>query len=128
MEKKTKLKRIEVLVTLTSKGVKTFQKKNSTDNWPPNVDGERRDLVYLGATTIDQLVALATNELKKYYYNGLHGKFTTFGIPYVRQGDNVQLVDKVLPERNGTYKCKSVEYSGGVGGLRQIIELDYKIS
>ena len=73
------------------------------------------------------MVALATIELKKYYYTGFRGHFTTLGIPFVKMGDNAVIVDSVLPERNGTYKIKSVEYTGGVEGLRQKIELDYKI-
>jgi hypothetical protein len=39
----------------------------------------------------------------------------------------VKLIDDKLPERNGVYKIKAVEYKGGTGGLRQVIELDYKI-
>ena len=37
------------------------------------------------------------------------------------------LRDNILPERNGKYKVKGVQYSGGVGGHRQEIILDYKI-
>lgn len=37
------------------------------------------------------------------------------------------LIDKTLPERSGYYKVKSVRYTGGVNGLRQEINLDYKI-
>jgi hypothetical protein len=44
------------------------------------------------------------------------------------QGDNVTLVDNILPERNGTYKLKAVKYTGGMSGLRQEISLDSKIS
>jgi hypothetical protein len=42
-------------------------------------------------------------------------------------GDNVQLIDNTLPERNGLYKVRSVEYTGGFSGLRQVVELDYLI-
>lgn len=66
------------------------------------------------------------NELKKYFYTGFRGKFLTFAIPFVKQGDYVQLIDAILPERNGTYKVKGVEYSGGTSGNRQSIMLDYK--
>jgi hypothetical protein len=48
-------------------------------------------------------------------------------MPFVKQGDNVYLIDKSLPERSGYYKVKSVRYTGGVNGLRQEINLDYKI-
>jgi hypothetical protein len=95
---------------------------------PPNTGGERRTLHFLGAKTTNELAKLAENELRKYYYTGLKGKFVTFGIPYVRHGDNVDILDAILPERNGRYKVKAVQYSGGVIGLRQEIELDYLIT
>ena len=82
---------------------------------------------YPGAKTIEDLKSQATAEIKKYYYTGLKGKFTTFGIPFTKVGDNAQIVDPILPERNGLYKVKSVDYSAGVNGIRQVIELDYKI-
>lgn len=128
-QKKTIKERLEVLVTFRSGGDKPeviVGGKNKP--FPPNTGGERRTLHFLGAKTTDELATLAEQELRKYYYTGLKGKFTTFGIPYVRHGDNVDILDTVLPERNGRYKVRSVSYSGGVDGLRQEIELDYLIT
>jgi hypothetical protein len=125
---KTKKVRLEVLVTFQngSDTPTNFIKIKGID-YPPNTGGERRTLFFPGAKSIAELEQLAADELRKYYYTGFKGKFTTFGLPFVRMGDNVQLVDTILPERNGTYKVRSVEYTGGMGGLRQNIELDYKI-
>lgn len=127
--KKTKSERLEVLVTQQNgKFVITQKPPGQKADFAPNTAGERRTLYFWNVTDAKALGELATNELQKYYYTGFKGKFTTIGLPYVRQGDNVQLIDPILPERNGTYKVKSVHYTGGVGGLRQEIELDYKIS
>jgi hypothetical protein len=49
-------------------------------------------------------------------------------MPFVRHGDNVKIINPALPDQDGTYKVKKVVYSGGVGGLRQEIHLDFKIS
>lgn len=126
---KTRKIRLEVLVTFRNGSDTPTVVVGSKDNpVPPNTGGERRTLHFLGATTTDELATLATNELKKYYYTGLKGKFITFGIPYVKHGDNVDLLDAILPERNGRYKVKSVQYTGGVDALRQEIELDYLIT
>jgi hypothetical protein len=125
---KTKRTRLEVLCTLRN-GSDTpdyFVKKKGED-YPPNTGGERMTLPYPGARSIEELKAMALPELKKYYYSGFKGKFTTFGIPFVKTGDNVNLVDPILPERNGRYKVKSVEYNLGMGGIRQIVQLDYKL-
>lgn len=125
---KTKKTRLEVLVTLRNGSDQpTYYVKKKGEDYPPNTGGERMTLTYPFANTMDELKSLATAELKKYYYTGFKGRFTTFGIPFVKTGDNVQIVDPVLPERNGLYKVKSVEYKGGFEGLRQTVQLDYKI-
>jgi hypothetical protein len=97
-------------------------------NYAANVSGERRTLHFWNVPTTDKLIELATAELKKYYYTGLKGKFLTFGMPLVRQGDNVDILNPVLPEVNGRYKVKGVRYTGGINGLKQEIELDYLIT
>jgi hypothetical protein len=126
---KTKRKRLEVLVTFRGgSSTPTVVVGSKETPLPPNTGGERRTLHFLGAKTTNELAKLAENELRKYYYTGLKGKFVTFGIPYVRHGDNVDILDAILPERNGRYKVKAVQYSGGVIGLRQEIELDYLIT
>ena len=124
---KTKNKRIEVLVTLQNDKVISKVVKQG-DKPDPNTDGERRTFTFLEAKNESDLIRLATEALRKYYYSGLKGKFTTFGTPYVQFGDQCQIINKILPEQNGIYKIKGVEYSGGVEGMRQIIELDYKVN
>lgn len=123
---KTKKIRLEVLVTLFN-GKELRKVIPKGERTPESTEGERRTLFFPGATTSQQLGDLAIAELKKYYYTGLKGKFTTFGIPFVKQGDNVNILDSVLPERNGLYKVKQADYKGGIEGLRQEITLDYLI-
>jgi hypothetical protein len=124
---KVKNSRIEVLVTL--QGDKVISKSvKSGDKPDPNTDGERRTFTFLEAKSEDDLIRLATEALKKYYYSGLKGKFTTFGTPYVQFGDQCQIINNKLPEQNGVYKIKGVEYSGGIEGMRQVIQLDYKVN
>lgn len=127
-QKKTKKERLEVLVTIRNgEFVSSVKSPGKPADFAPNTAGERRTLYFWDVKDANTLIQLATDELKKYYYTGMRGKFTVFGLPFVRMGDNVKLVDPVLPERNGTYKVKSTRYSGGINGLRQEIELDYKI-
>lgn len=123
---KTRIKRLEVLVTANKDG--TYTTTPMGQNPPDNLDvGEMITMYYWNVADAKTLGGYAMEELKKHHYNGLRGKFTTFGLPFVKHGDNVTLQDMVLHDRNGTYKVKRVTYRGGVEGLRQDITLDYLI-
>jgi len=125
---KTKRRRISVLVTIKN-GVRQPDYVIQPGQPPPeNIEGERRTYFDPGAKTVTELGNNAYNHLVKFYYDGFRGTFTTFGIPFVQQGDNADVRDPVLPERDGLYKIKKVEYSGGINGLRQIIHIDYRIN
>jgi hypothetical protein len=125
---KTKCKRLEVLLTLRDgSDIPIIFHKNKDEKYPENLGGERYTIPWPGTKTMEELIAKATDEIKKYYYSGFRGKFTTFGIPVVKMGDNIQIYDPKLPERNGLYKCKGVDYEAGIGGIRQAVQLDYLI-
>ncbi len=125
-QKKTKNERLEVLV-YNKNGELVGVKKEKGKSFPENKEGERRTFFFKGITSADTMIQRAKEKLNNYYYSGYRGTFTTFGIPFTRSGDNIYIIDKALPERSGYYKVKSVRYTGGVNGLRQEIEVDYKI-
>lgn len=125
----TRKKKLMVFIWADPK-TQTFKSKTITDTSqiPANQAGERYTFFYPYAKTVEQLTQLAINELQKKYYTGFKGSFTTYGMPYIPYGDNILLIDKVMPDRNGVYKVKSVTYTGGVGvGVRQQIFLDYLV-
>lgn len=126
--KKTKRKRISVLVTIKNGRRQPDIIIEPGTQVPENIEGERTTFFDPGAKTATQLGDNAYNHLVKYYYDGFRGTVTTFGIPFIRQGDNANIKDPVLPERDGLYKIKKVDYSGGINGLRQILHLDYRIN
>ena len=130
--KKTKKQKLEVLVTIKhypkiGELPYTIREIKRDDVKPENTEGERREFFFPTETTVSGLAVAAYEQLKKFNYTGFKGGFTTFGLPFMKQGDTAILSDEVLPERNGRYRIKSVEYTGGVDGLRQIIKLDYKL-
>ena len=125
--KKTTSKRLEIIVYTDRKGTFKYVEKTSNKSFPENVQGERRTFYFNNVKSVTDLFNKGVDQLKKYYYTGFKGKFTTFAIPFIKLGDNVNLLDDKLPERNGRYKVKGVEYTGGIDGHRQIIELDYLI-
>jgi len=125
---KTTTRKLMVFVSLDSQGKLTGKKITNTSEIPQNTGGQRMSFFYPWATTVDELIKLATAQLEKKYYTGFKGSFTTFGIPFIPMGDNIKIEDPVLTDRNGTYKVKSVTYMSGVSiGQKQIITLDYKI-
>ena len=124
---KTKEERLTVLVYFDKNGVAQYKEKKKGEDLPENVEGERRKLFYPNVKSAKELFEKGKAELEKYYYTGFKGKFTTFAIPYVQMGDNVIIKDRLMPDRDGKYKVKSVTYTGGVNGHRQIIELHYKM-
>jgi hypothetical protein len=126
---KTKHQRLECLVTYQNgKFTAKINPPGQNADFPANYTGERRCLYFWNVTDPNKLVALAKSELQRYYYSGLRGKFTTFGVPFVRQGDIADIYDTILPERNGRYMIKSVQYKFSVNdGLRQVVELDYRV-
>lgn len=92
-----------------------------------DVNGELRTIqVYnLVRTDIDKI---GNEALEKYKYEGFRGSFTTFLQPMVRHGQAIELIDPLIPDRSGTYLVRRVVTTFGMGGGRQEITLDRKIS
>lgn len=88
--------------------------------------GEIRTLYFWNIKTEAELIELATQRLKRFYFEGWRGTFDTFLQPRVKQGDAVELTNRILPEQKGTYLVKSVIPTTKRGG-RQTIELDIRI-
>lgn len=117
---KTKTKRLSCF------GVWQFGDVQIYDTKPAGWEGEQRTL-NLPAKTLDELKNLVKKNAYKLIYQGFKGEFTTFGLPYVRHGDNIILRDTILPDRNGTYKAKKNTISFGMNGFRQTIEIDMRV-
>lgn len=126
--KRTSTKKLMVFLRADKSGNIVSKKITNTSQIPQNEGGQRVTFFFPFAKTTTELTELAKNELIKKYYTGFRGSFTTFGIPYIPFGDNIIIRDPVLPDRDGTYKIKAVQYMGGVGiGIRQTLILDYRI-
>lgn len=117
----------KVELTETNANGRQKTKKKRLETFVGKKEGEVRTLYFYGVDTEAKLKALAEQELRKFYYTGYSGNFTTFGLPSVRHGDEAKIKDIVLPERNGGYLIKAVEKSFGVEGFRQIITLHLKL-
>ena len=128
---KTKQASTEILI-YNNAGQFSFIKKEKGANFPTkylNDIGERFTFnIYSPIDDVNTLFEYGKKQLQKKYYDGFKGSFTTFGIPYVKHGDTVKIIDMVLTERTGEYKVKGVKAHGGFGtGYRQEIILDHKL-
>lgn len=90
-------------------------------------DSEKRQLLVYGISDITKLKDFAQNNLNRVSFEGYRGSITVFGLPSVRHGDLIKIIDDKFPERNGVYLCKEVEKKFGMNGFRQEIFLDMKI-
>jgi hypothetical protein len=90
--------------------------------------GETRTLYFYNVSEVE-LAKLANEQLTKLTYEGFRGSFTTFLEPMVKHGQAIHILDRIIPDRSGTYLVRKVvtRYGMGIGG-RQIITLDRKIS
>lgn len=111
----------------TNKNGTKKTKKERLEVFVGDKDGELRTLHYADKS-VEEMKVLGERELRRFFYTGYFGSFTTFGLPKVKHGDEVVLEDKILPERNGSYLVKSVKTTFGQGGFRQDVELHLKLS
>lgn len=121
-KRKTKQTRLQVFVSYEN------GKLVVKDSKPSGYDGEVRTLYFWNVTSKEKLAKHAENAINKIQFTGYRGDFTTFGLPSVRHGDGAIIRDKLIPEREGTYLVKAVKKVFGMGGFRQSLQLDFKIS
>lgn len=88
---------------------------------------EYYNFYFKDVTDAGDLTTKGQTYLNRYQYDGYRGSFTTFGLPFIEHGNIITLTDSLMPERNGNYIVKGVNYSYGTNsGLRQNIDLHFR--
>jgi phage protein D len=92
-------------------------------------DGATRSVFFTGVKTKAELEQLATNELKKYKYDGYQGKLTTFAQPYIQPGYTAVITDPEYSQRSGSYYVEAVntEFTTSAG-IKRTIEIGPKVN
>jgi hypothetical protein len=113
-------------VNLLLKGIIMLSNNTKKEIEIGDKEGEQRTFHYYDKdeTTVRGLLKAEEERLR---YDGYKGSVTLFGLPFVQHGDKVTIVDKVYPEREGTYLVKKVSVKFGQGGYRQEVELETKL-
>jgi hypothetical protein len=122
---KTKKQRLEVTITNING---EYVEVNTKDPKQKESLGQMRTMFFWDIQTAAELKTKAISMLRRLYYEGYRGKFTTFALPFVQHGDIAVISSIKLPERYGKYFVKSVRYFGSPeGGMWQEVELDLRI-
>lgn len=78
-------------------------------------------------TTVEKLAEEAIKYFEGYNMTGIEGSLTLFGDLYLHTAQQVQLIDRLHPRKNGIYLVEEVSTTFGTGGFRQRITLPYCI-
>jgi hypothetical protein len=89
-------------------------------------NGEQRSIFKYNLTE-SELRKAATREIERLRYKGFRGAFSTFLSPVVSHGDEIEIIDPDNEEQNGVYLAEAVEYTIGVNGYFQRINLGARI-
>lgn len=114
------------LGTVNSAG-KFKTKQERLEAFVGDADGEIRTQFFWDVKDTATLKSLASQRLNKLKFEGWKGKFTSFGLPFVREGQAISLTSRITPEMDGTYLVKGVEVTFGQNGFRRIIEPHIRI-
>lgn len=113
-------------VRLKVKAISMNPNNTKTEVEVGDPEGEQRTLTFYDKSA-SELTEIAARELDRFRYTGYRGTFKSFGVPIVRHGDKVQLVDPIIKDRNGLYIAQSIETTFGMNGYKQEIELGPKV-
>lgn len=119
------LKRDEL--TFKVKAISMLENNRKIEIEVGDPSGEQRTITKYNLSK-EELKKVAEREIETLRYEGFRGKFKTFLQPVMYHGDEIELIDEDLPERNGVYLVEGVDYEIGVNGYFQIITLGAKIS
>lgn len=79
-------------------------------------------------TTVEQLAKEAIKYFEGYNMTGIEGTLTLFGDLHLKTAQQVELIDRRYPCKNGIYLVEEVTTTFGTDGFRQKITLPYCIS
>lgn len=115
---------------LTKKAMKAG-KRYLTDALNDKVDMKLYTKIAFVSKTIPidmkKLAEEAIKYLEGYNMTGIEGSLTLFGDLYIRTAQQVELIDRRYPGKNGVYLVEEVNTTFGTDGFRQRITLPYCI-
>lgn len=91
-------------------------------------DGQLRTLHVPVGLSESETKKVAEEKRQLYTFDGYEGSLTTFGQPYIRHSDNVNIMDDLYKDREGVYRVDTVEVKVGSGGYRRTLTLGNKVN
>jgi len=103
-------------------------KKTTVTLGSNETNASERTLNFAGPMTKEQLTEAARGVMAKLVYDGYTGTITGFGTPRTHAGDALKLIDKLEPERAGTYLIEKVDITYNESdGFQRKNYLSYKV-
>lgn len=103
-------------------------KKTTVTLGSSETNASERTLNFAGPMTEAQLTEAAKGVMAKLVYDGYSGTITGFGTPRTHAGDALRLIDKLEPERAGTYLIEKVDITYNESdGFQRKNTLSYKV-
>lgn len=78
--------------------------------------------------TREEGIKEAKSYFNKISQTGIEGTFTIFGDFGLQSATKIRIVDRLNPERNGTYVVSDVKTTFGTKGYRQVVSIPYRLS
>lgn len=89
--------------------------------------GAERTVFFQDVESKDKLEELAKNRLDQFRYDGYEGTYPSFGIPFTKPTNIVDLEDPTYPERSGRYYIDSTKIKFGQNGFIRENEITQKL-
>jgi len=113
-------------VTFKVKAVSMLENNTKIEIEVGDPNGEQRTITKYNLQK-KELKEIATREIERLRYEGFRGKIKTFLFDVVKHGDEIEIIDKRIPERQGIYLAEAIEVQIGINGYFQVIKLGAKV-
>lgn len=109
-------------VSIRVRAVSILPDGNTIEVETGDAEGETHSLHFYNVQSTE-LKKLADEQIDRLKYEGYRGEFITFGDPFIRHSEKVNLTSFEYRDRGGTYLVDAVTTTFGDGGFRRRVKL-----
>lgn len=91
-------------------------------------DGQLRTITLPSGLNESEVRKVGEERMKLYKFDGYEGALVTFGQPWARHSDTVEITDDLYSDREGSYRIDTVKIDFGGNGYRRALTLGNKVN